>query len=160
MKVGKAPAAAIVILALGAALAATYWKETGFREARRAVLNRFLSAATATAITSTPVEMNGSQPLTVPMELTLAGEVWGVPDGAPISATVYVGGRAFNANVVGRQYTAAVSALRAGDMAVVEVVAPKVRYRAVLGSYASSSGLPAATVGSIWPTIPSCRFRR
>ncbi|GAB3097990.1 hypothetical protein GCM10027159_18820 [Lysobacter terrae] len=69
------------------------------------------------------------------MELTLAGEVYGVAEGAPISATVYVNDRAFSASVVGKQYTAAIKALSAGDMVSVEVVSPKVHYRAILGTY-------------------------
>jgi len=134
VKAWKAPATAIIIVALGAAIAAPFWNEAVFRAARKAERDRYLPAAMA-ATAPSPTEMNGAQPLAVPMELTLAGEVYGVADGAQISATVYVNGQAFNASVVGRQYTAAIKALHAGDMVTVEVVSPKVHYRAILGTY-------------------------
>ena len=134
MKAWKTPATAIVVLALvAAAMAAPFWKEAIFREGRKLAWSR--SVATAAAIPAGAVEANGGQPLAVPMELTLQGEIFGIAEGAPISATVYVNDRAFSASVVGKQYTAAIKALNAGDMVTVEVVSPKVHYRAILGTY-------------------------
>ena len=84
------------------------------------------------------VPRNGSRPLTVPVTLKVSGVVEGLAPGtSPTRVTVKSGARTFDAQLSGNAYTANVSGIRDSDMVTVEVEAPRVRYRSIVGSLLS-----------------------
>jgi hypothetical protein len=132
-------------MAVAGLLAVQVTRDGSGRQAGDAQVQR---AATATSAT---VPRNGSRPLTVPVTLKVSGVVDGLgPGTSPTRVTLRSGSRTYDATLSGNTYTANLSGLDHSGMVSVEVEAPRVRYRSIVGSFLSlkidSRGDRAVTV--------------